>query len=258
MICESVRITQIPFSLRRFAPGFLVQHVRQGRCVPVSSPRLPRAVRRGAHGRTQRAHARLLHFALWDFLAFLSHTSLVPPSPPLRARRFPWWRWARWRRWSWWRLRRARRRARRRTRRRARRLRRRRLQARAGGEREGEDRAGGSRSPRPRPLSPIFPLLPLPHPQGPPEMVVEMGVFMHAAEGEMIAKSTNDKVRERGRGRRRGRTGSISQAAAAHALSPPPIPPSPSPLTGPVLQRGHLPAEQEPPRQGGRDLRPHH
>ena len=30
--------------------------------------------------------------------------------------------------------------------------------------------------------------------QGPPESVVEMGVFMHAAEGDMVVKSTNDKV----------------------------------------------------------------
>lgn len=31
--------------------------------------------------------------------------------------------------------------------------------------------------------------------QGPPESVVEMGSFMHACEGEMIVKSTNEKVR---------------------------------------------------------------
>ena len=31
--------------------------------------------------------------------------------------------------------------------------------------------------------------------EGPPESVVEMGTFMHACEGDMVIKSTNEKVR---------------------------------------------------------------
>eukprot|EP01136_Pigoraptor_vietnamica_P008972 Opistho-1_new@44998 len=31
-------------------------------------------------------------------------------------------------------------------------------------------------------------------PMGPPESVVEMGVFQHPCEGEMVCKSTNDKI----------------------------------------------------------------
>lgn len=33
-------------------------------------------------------------------------------------------------------------------------------------------------------------------PEEPPQSVVELGVFMHACEGEMICKNSNEKVSE--------------------------------------------------------------
>jgi hypothetical protein len=33
--------------------------------------------------------------------------------------------------------------------------------------------------------------------EGPPDTVVEMGTYVHACEGDMVVKSTNDKVHTR-------------------------------------------------------------
>jgi len=96
-------------------------------------------------------------------------------------------------------------------------------------------------------------------PEEPPQSVVELGVFMHACEGEMVCKNSNEKVRagssrrgaalrhakcaadareERARGKARTRGGACSSKArrALHATTPSPAPQIPYFNAGVFLQ----------------------